>query len=309
MYHEPVLCQAAVSHLVSDKSGIFLDGTLGGGGHAEQILSVLGPDGKYIGLDLDSDALSHAKVRLKRFGGRVYLRKANFRNFDTVLGGLGITKINGVLLDLGVTSHQIDAQERGFSYATKGPLDMRMDREGALSAYQLVNHASEQELDDLFRIYGEERRHRRVAHAIIERRKKSKIASTLALVHAVSAVLPAEHRVKSLARIFQALRIAVNRELDNLEEALTKAVDRLVGGGRIVVIAYQSLEDRAVKTFFKQEALSCVCPPDLPVCICDKKVRLKIVTRRPIRPSTEEIAANPRSRSARMRVAERTEIR
>jgi len=307
MYHEPVLCQAAIHYLISDPNGIYIDGTLGGGGHAEKILSTLMHEGKVIGLDLDSDALLHAGDRLKRFGANVVLRQSNFKNFDVVLNELGIKKIDGILLDLGVSSHQIDTSKRGFSYAKKGPLDMRMNRQSALSAHRLINHASEQELDDIFRIYGEERRHRQVARTVVGARKKAEIVSTLDLVRIVSQVLPAEYRVKSLARIFQALRIAVNTELDNLEEALAKAVGWLRGGGRIVVLSYQSMEDRIVKTFFKKEASSCDCPPELPVCICNKQVRLKIITRRPIKPAEDEIAANPRGRSARLRVAERTE--
>ncbi len=306
MYHEPVLRNTAVDYLISNPAGIYLDGTLGGGGHAESILAALDPDGRYVGLDLDAEAVFHARRRLKPYETRVSLLQANFAEFDRVLQDLGITKISGLLLDLGVSSHQLDTPGRGFAFSSEGPLDMRMGKEEARSASQVIREASEQELDQMFKNYGEERRHRQVARAIVTARNKKAILTTGDLVGIVSPCLAPEHRNKSLARIFQALRIAVNGELENLELALCKTIGWLATGGRIVIIAYHSLEDRLVKNFFRDEASRCECPPELPVCICQKKDRLKILTKKAVKPSMDETSRNSRSRSAKLRAAERT---
>ncbi len=304
MFHEPVLLKEAVELLVHNPAGVYVDGTLGGGGHAEAILDRLDQHGRLIGLDLDRDALNHAAARLERFGKRVTLKEANFKNLGQALQNLQIKKIDGLLLDLGVSSHQIDTAERGFSFSADGQLDMRMSREQALSAYNIINTYSERELSELFKKFGEERRHRAVAAAIVKRRMRSPILTTSELAETVSAVLRYEQRVKSLARIFQALRIAVNAELENLRGALSESRELIAAGGRLVVISYHSLEDRIVKEFFKNETSRCICPPELPQCVCGRPGRLKIITKRPIRPAQPEVQRNPRSRSARLRAAE-----
>ncbi|MFQ5649136.1 MAG: 16S rRNA (cytosine(1402)-N(4))-methyltransferase RsmH [bacterium] len=304
MYHEPVLLQKVAEFLIHDRNGIYLDGTLGGGGHAESILEHLSLKAQLIGLDLDTEATRFAGDRLLRFGKRVHIENCNFKDFEQVLRQLNISRLDGILLDLGLSSHQIDTADRGFSYSLAGRLDMRMDSSQGLTAEAVVNTYSEGTLASIFRDYGEERRARAIARAIRREREKSRIVTTLQLRQIVSRVLPPQFRVKSLARVFQALRIAVNEELSNLNHFLEKSSTYLKPGGRIVVIAYHSLEDRAVKTFFRQQAAACVCPPELPVCICGQKSRLKILTRRPVRPQEEEINRNPRSRSARLRAAE-----
>ncbi|MFQ5771218.1 MAG: 16S rRNA (cytosine(1402)-N(4))-methyltransferase RsmH [bacterium] len=304
MFHEPVLTKEAVALLISDPNGIYLDGTLGGGGHAEAILARLGARGKLIGLDLDEDAIRFASKRLSSFKNKISIRHENFKEFPEILQSLKINYINGLLLDLGLSSHLIDTPARGFSHSLTGNLDMRMNKKQKRTAAEIINSYSESALCDLFQKYGEEKRARAIARSIIKERAKSAIATTTALKEVVCKVLPYQNRVKSLARIFQALRIAVNDELNNLTETLRLSMDYLQNSGRIVVLSYHSLEDRLVKDFFKQESKRCVCPPELPVCVCRKKGRLKILTRRPVRPTEAEIHRNPRSRSARLRAAE-----
>jgi 16S rRNA (cytosine1402-N4)-methyltransferase len=304
VFHEPVLLKEAVELLVRNPAGVYVDGTLGGGGHAEALLERLEHPGRLIGLDWDRDALQHAAARLERFGKRVILQEANFKNLGQTLQSLQIKKIDGLLLDLGVSSHQIDTAERGFSFSANGKLDMRMSREQTFSSYDIINTYSERELSELFKKFGEERRHRAVAAAIVKRRMRSPIATTAELTATVSAVLRYEQRVKSLARIFQALRIAVNDELENLRGALSESLKLIAAGGRLVVISYHSLEDRIVKDFFKNESSRCICPPELPQCVCSRPGRLKIITKRPIRPAQPEVQRNPRGRSARLRAAE-----
>lgn len=304
MFHEPVLVEEVLHYLVSDPNGVYLDLTVGGGGHARALLERLHPDARLIGLDRDREALEAAGQRLKQFGDRVTLRQSNFRDFVRVLQELGVERVHGLLLDLGVSSHQIDAPERGFSYSADGALDMRMDRSQTLTAADIVNTYSEAELARLFRDFGEERKARQVARAVVMERKKRHIATTGALAQVVGSRFPPEQRVKSLARVFQALRIAVNDELSSLAATLERALDSLYPGGRLVVISYHSLEDRLVKDFFREQARDCVCPPHVPVCVCGHQARLRILTRRVVRPTPAEVARNPRSRSARLRAAE-----
>ena len=304
MFHQPVLLKESIDLLIHTETGIYVDGTLGGGGHAELILERLRQPGRLIGLDRDRDALQIAKSRLERFGGRVIIKQANLGDMGEVLKSLQLNLVSGVLLDLGVSSHQIDTAERGFSFSKNGKLDMRMNREQTITAAHIVNSYSERELSELLKSYGEERRHRALAQAIAKRRQRSPIQTTGELTDIISAVLPYEHRVKSLARVFQALRIAVNDELQNLKTALSECLDHITAGGRLVVISYHSLEDRIVKEFFKSESSRCVCPPELPVCICGRKGRLATLTKRPLRPTHQEVQRNPRSRSARLRAAE-----
>jgi 16S rRNA (cytosine1402-N4)-methyltransferase len=304
VFHEPVLLKEAISLLINDETGIYVDGTLGGGGHAEAILERLQQPGCLIGLDQDRDALTTALTRLERFAKQVVIRPANFVETPEILKSLKIDKINGLLLDLGVSSHQINTPERGFSFSASGQLDMRMNREQAASAYEIVNSYSEVELSELIKNLGEERRHRSIARAIVKVRAHKPILSTLDLADTIGAVMPYEHRVKSLARVFQALRITVNNELENLRATLTESLNFVKAGGRLVIISYHSLEDRIVKEFFKKESSHCVCPPELPICVCGQKGRLKALTKRPIRPTHLEVQQNPRSRSSRLRAAE-----
>ncbi|MFQ5640316.1 MAG: 16S rRNA (cytosine(1402)-N(4))-methyltransferase RsmH [bacterium] len=304
MFHEPVLVDQVVRYLVGATDGVYLDGTVGGGGHAEAILAELDKGGKLLALDRDDAALQYAKQRLSGFGSQVIFEKSSFGNFDRVLKGLKMNRINGLLLDLGVSSYQIDAPERGFSYRLAGKLDMRMSQDQSLTAEEIVSTYSEDELVQIFHVYGEERRSKAVARVIVKERKRGHIATTEKLTEVISTVLPYDHRIKSLSRIFQALRIAVNDELRILSEALSKILDYLAPAGRIVVISYHSLEDRIVKDFFRRQATACLCPPELPVCVCEQKARLKILTKRPVCPAEKEIAKNPRSRSAKLRATE-----
>ncbi|MFQ5708043.1 MAG: 16S rRNA (cytosine(1402)-N(4))-methyltransferase RsmH [bacterium] len=305
MFHEPVLKREVIELLLTDENGIYLDGTVGGAGHAQAILDRLGSRGRLIGLDLDDDALRFARRRLRAFREKLTLHKGNFKDMVGILERLNIGHVHGILLDLGISSHQIDTPGRGFSYRQEGPLDMRLNSRQKFSAFEIVNAYSEQQLCEIFRTYGEEKRARAIAHNIIKERKKSSIISTQDLRDLVSQAVPERFLVKSLARIFQALRMAVNDELNNLSAALRESVGCLHQGCRLVVISYNSLEDRMVKTFFKKESVRCVCPPELPVCVCGQPGRLQVLTRRVVRPAAEEVRVNPRSRSARLRAAER----
>jgi len=305
VYHLPVLKEAVISYLITRKHGTYIDGTLGGGGHTEAILHHLTPEGRVIGCDLDRDALDFAETRLAQFQQQCHFFQCNFKDVEDMLKPLNIQKVDGILLDLGISSHQIDTAERGFSFDKTGDLDMRMDRQQEQSAFDIVNHASEAELREILRTYGEERRYRAVVREIVRARAKSPIATTRELKEVAGRALPPQHRVKSLARIFQALRIAVNDELTNLKSMLTQSIGLLRQGGRIVIISYHSLEDRLVKNFFREEARQCVCPPEVPVCVCGKVGRLSVLTRRPILANEMEVKANPRSRSAKLRAAER----
>lgn len=304
MYHEPVLKEEVIQYLLNDKNGIYLDGTLGGGGHSELILTKLTTKGMLIGLDMDNDAQTFATKRLKKWTGQLVIAKKNFKDFDLVLQEKGIPKLNGILLDLGVSSYQIDTPEKGFSFSKEGALDMRMDGTGGTAAADLINTAPHGELIRIFREYGEERQAKRIAKIIVTERQINPIQTTFELTSLISRVSAPQHRVKTLARIFQALRIAVNDELQNLETCLQKSMSHLKQGGRIVVISYHSLEDRIVKKFFRKEAAKCECPPELPICICNKKDTLKILTKRPVTASATEIEMNTRSRSAKLRAAE-----
>ena len=307
MFHEPVLKKEALSFLVTAKNGIYLDGTLGGGGHSEAILKNINKSGRLIALDLDNDAIHFSRTRLKH--KNFLVEQANFKNLGEVLKKLKINRVHGILLDLGVSSYQIDTAEKGFSYRASGKLDMRMNSKQQLTAHEIANTFSEEKLCEIFKKYGEERRYRAISRVIIREREKNVIETTTDLQEIISVVLPYQNRVKSLSRIFQAFRIAVNAELENLKAALESGLDYLTTGGRLVVISYHSLEDRIVKNFFKQESRRCVCPPDLPICVCGEPGRLKILTKRSIQPSKEEVQRNPRSRSARLRTAEMLEER
>ena len=304
-FHTPVLIDQVLKYLINDPSGIYVDGTVGGGGHSFEILKKLAPTGRIIGIDLDDKAIERAKERLKLFEKRVVLKQGNFTQIKNILSSLKINQVDGILLDLGVSSHQIDTGGRGFSYLTQGPLDMRMSSETKITAEEIINTNSEQDLERIFREFGEERKARYVARSIVKEREKSQITTTQQLVKIIESVFPFQHRIKSLARVFQAIRIAVNKELENLPIFLNQSLDLLKSGGRLVVIAYHSLEDRMVKEFFARQADPCECPPELPVCVCDKQPTVRVLTKKVVQPTELEIEANPRSRSAKLRAAEK----
>ncbi len=301
-YHAPVLCDEAIDALLSDPGLTYLDGTVGGGGHAERVCGLLSAKGRLLCFDLDEEAIRFASRRLARFGDRVVFVRANFREMKAELRRIGVDRVGGVLLDLGVSSFQLDEGPRGFSFRSDEELDMRMDRRQQLTARDVVNEYSEEALADILFRYGEERLSRRIARRIAGRRP---LRTTGDLSAAVESAVGARFLVKTLARVFQALRIEVNGELDNLSAGLTSALDVLAPGGRLVVVAYHSLEDRIVKEFFRKEA-AVVIPsghklvPDAP-----RNPRLRILTPRPVQPSAAEVERNPRARSARLRAAER----
>lgn len=307
-FHLSVMADEVV-HLLNPADGnIFVDATLGGGGHAERILARMQPEARLIGLDQDIRALQAARDRLRGYKDRVHLVHSNFAQLDQVLNDLQIRAVDGFLFDLGVSSPQLDVAERGFSYHEDAPLDMRMDQTTGPTAADLLNEASEAEIRRWIWEYGEERWAQNIARQIVQRRTTAPLRTTGDLVAAIKAAIPAPARrggPHPARRTFQALRIAVNRELEVLAEALEKAVDRLRPGGRLLVISFHSLEDRIVKRFFQAEADPCVCPPDLPVCRCERVPRLRVLTRRPLTAKDEELAKNPRARSAKLRAAVR----
>ncbi|MCU0582627.1 MAG: 16S rRNA (cytosine(1402)-N(4))-methyltransferase RsmH [Syntrophales bacterium] len=307
-YHEPVLLEEVLESLSLKPGGIYVDGTLGGGGHAGGILGATSPDGVLVGIDRDDDALAESRRALEPFGRRAILVKGNYADLGDILAGLGIDRVDGIVLDLGVSSHQLEAAERGFSFSKPAPLDMRMDREASTTARELVNRADARELQRILRDYGEELMAGRIARAIVERRKAGPIETTDELAGLIASAMPARMRhgrIHPATRSFQALRIAVNDELTNLARGIASGIDRLKEGGRFAVITFHSLEDRMVKDLFRDASRGCTCPPDLPVCACGGKPRLRVIARRPIRPGEAEMERNPRARSAKLRTAER----
>jgi len=305
--HVPVLLEEAVSRLVVDPDGVYVDCTVGAGGHLVCLAGKLSEKATVVNIDKDTQVLEQARKNLSGISQRVILVHGDFRHLRALLKACGINEVNGVLLDLGVSSFQIDDAARGFSYQGEGPLDMRMDTEQQLSAWHLVNQWPEEQLAEIIRDFGEERYARRIAREIAKEREIKPINTTSELVRVINRAVPSQaKRDKHPARrTFQALRIAVNDELGALQEVLPQAVELLVTGGRIAVITFHSLEDRIVKNFFKRESLGCVCPHEQPVCTCNHRPVLKILTKRPVIPSESELADNPRSRSAKLRVAEK----
>jgi 16S rRNA (cytosine1402-N4)-methyltransferase len=302
------MLKEVVASLNLKPGGVYVDGTVGGGGHAGAILRETSPDGMLIGIDADEDAIHVSAERLAAFGDRKILVQGNFADMKTILTKLGKTRVDGILLDLGVSSHQLDKAERGFSFQADAPLDMRMDATQDFSAYDLVNTASERELGRIIKDYGEEPAARRIARAIVARREKEPLQTTGELAALIAKSLPhprGRGRIHPATKTFQAVRIAVNRELASLMRAIETGTDILRPTGRFSIISFHSLEDRIVKDGFSAREGRCVCPPDFPRCVCQPVATLKVVTKKPVRPGTEEIAANPRARSARLRTAER----
>ena len=304
--HVSVLVREAIGFLRPAPGGRYVDGTLGGGGHSEAILVASGPDGQVLGLDRDDEAITAARERLRVFGARAIAKQASFSEVREVLAEIGWVGADGMILDLGVSSWQIDAPERGFSFRLGGRLDMRMDRRQFLDAYRIVNTATAQELTRIFRDYGEEPQARRIADRIFAERKKRSIESTDELARLVEGAKGGPRRDHHPAtQVFQALRIAVNQELDQLERFLADGFDVLRPGGRLVIISFHSLEDRLVKNAFRRWSRTCLCPPRALVCQCGWSQKVKVLTKRPVVPGDAETAANPRARSAKLRAVER----
>jgi 16S rRNA (cytosine1402-N4)-methyltransferase len=305
--HVSVLLDETVERLVTDPSGSYLDCTLGGAGHGLKICGALQADGRYVGIDQDPAAIQTAQIKLNQVACRVNLVRANFSEIKQVSQTLGLTDVCGILFDLGVSSHQLDTAERGFSYMNDGPLDMRMDPEAEISAFDVVNKYSEQDLGKLIAEYGEEKWAKRIASFITAARKESPVETTYQLVDIIKRAVPAAARREGphpAKRTFQAIRIEVNGELAILRQALLDGVQLLRPGGRICVITFHSLEDRIVKRTFQELAKSCTCPPSFPICVCQTKPLLRLAGKA-VSPSVQEVENNPRARSAKLRVAEK----
>lgn len=305
--HISVLLDEVIDGLNIKEDGIYVDGTLGGAGHSSEIVKRL-RTGKLIGIDQDQDALNKAQSVLSKYQDQVILKHNNYENIDRVLDELNIEKVDGILLDLGVSSFQLDEKSRGFSHNNDAPLDMRMDKSGDRSAYDIVNRYTQKQLEDVIFKYGEERWAKRIAEFIVKERAKKPIETTLELVSVIKKAIPKKVRMEGIhpaKRTFQGIRIEVNRELEVLENSINKMVDLLNPKGRLVIITFHSLEDRIVKRAFRELFKDCICPSEAPVCNCDKKREIEIITRKPIYPSKEEIERNSRSRSAKLRIAEK----
>jgi 16S rRNA (cytosine1402-N4)-methyltransferase len=307
-FHTPVMLEKVLQSLRCKPGGIYVDGTLGGGGHARAILENTAPDGLLIGIDRDDDALLESEKRLQPFGQRKILIKGNFADIGEILTNLNIRKVDGILLDLGVSSHQLDTADRGFSFSLDAPLDMRMDQSSRYSAYDLVNLSPEKELRQVIRDYGEEPMAGRIARAISAKRASAPIRTTIELADVVCRAVRRQgvrKKVHPATRTFQAIRIAVNQELSNLPTAIEAGIDQLGQGGRFSILSFHSLEDRIVKETFRSWEGRCQCPPGMPVCQCQREAKLRVLTRKPLRPEADESETNPRVRSARLRTAEK----
>ena len=307
--HRSVLLDEVLGQLNIREDGIYVDGTLGGAGHSSEILKRLSAKGRLIGIDQDEDAIAAAKHRLQG-DERVTVVKSNFRNIRSVLDGLGIDKVDGILLDLGVSSYQFDEPERGFSYREDAPLDMRMDREGAITAADIVNTYEKEDLVRIFKEYGEERYAGAIAGRIIRTREDKRIQTTGELVDIIRASMPEREKNKKghpARKVFQALRIECNRELEVLQDTLGTMIDSLKPEGRLCIITFHSLEDRIVKNAFRDAENPCTCPPDFPVCVCGRKPLGEMKPHSPIAPGEVELQENPRARSAKLRVFVRNE--
>ena len=302
--HIPVLARQVTEYLAQKPDGKYFDGTLGAGGHSAWLLDTLSPNGRLVSVDLDPAAIAMSRERFAD-EPRIQILEASYRQLPAIFEEIGWDSCDGMLLDLGVSSMQIDNPGRGFSFSKQGPLDMRFSSSHTQSAAELVNLETAQELAHILRTYGEEPMARRIAAAIEQARNRNKLATTADLAQVVKSVAPGHKTNKTLARVFQALRIVVNQELKHLKDFMDCAVKYLAPGGRIAVISYHSLEDRIVKTAFSYYRKNCICPPELPLCVCSKISELRILTGKPVRPSAEEVTDNSRARSARLRVAEK----
>lgn len=305
--HQPVLVQEVVSSLACRPGGVYVDCTVGEGGHAARILEQSAPDGRVIGLDVDGDVLAIAKNRLSAFAGRYRLIRENYKKLTDIMAPLDVESVSGILVDLGISSFQLDSSTRGFSFAVDAPLDMRMDQRLTVTAADLVNNLNEKDLANLLWQYGEEASSRRIARAIVSYREQKRIVATTELKEIVLDAVPSnkKRRIHPATKTFQALRIAINGELEDLDSFILNAVNRLETGGRLVMISFHSLEDRIVKQTFKRLSSDCVCPPGFPVCRCDHQKRVTLITKKPIVPGEDEIRDNFRSRSARLRAVEK----
>lgn len=306
--HVSVLLEECIEGLHINPDGIYVDGTLGGAGHAYEVCRRLSGKGRFVGIDQDEDALQASGERLREFGSRATIIKSNYTYMREVLGERKIDGVDGILLDLGVSSYQLDTEERGFSYMADAPLDMRMDRSQDMTAKDIINGYDEEKLYQVIKVYGEERFARSIARNIVRRRREKEIRTTGELVDVIRLSMPAKakngkgHPAK---RTFQAIRIELNRELEVLQDSLEDMVSLLNDGGRLCIITFHSLEDRIVKSKFRDMENPCTCPPDFPVCVCGKKPKGKVITRKPILPGEEEIKTNKRSKSAKLRIFER----
>ena len=306
--HVSVLLNECIEGLNIKANGTYVDGTLGGAGHASVVCSLLDHEGHFIGIDQDNNALAVSKERLNGVKPKVTLVKSNFVDVKNVLEKLDIDGVDGMLIDLGVSSHQLDEPSRGFSYMHDAPLDMRMNQEALYNAYEVVNHMSEEDLYQIIKEYGEERWAKRIAEFIVKERSKKPVETTYELVEVIKKAIPQGARKDGphpAKRTFQAIRIAVNRELEIIEPTINDIVEKLNVGGRLCIITFHSLEDRIVKQAFKKLEDPCTCPKNMPMCVCGKKPLVKVITRKPILPSVEEVEENPRSRSAKLRIIEK----
>lgn len=310
--HKSVLLDETVDSLNVKSGGIYVDGTLGGGGHSYQILKRMNGKGRLIGIDQDEDAICAATERLREYGDMVTIVRDNYCNIKNVLDNLGITGVDGIVLDLGVSSYQLDTSERGFSYMEDGPLDMRMDNRKNITAEDIVNDYSEMELFRIIRDYGEDKFAKNIAKHIVMERQKERITTTGQLADIVKAAIPMKVRAAKgghpAKKTFQAIRIELNRELDVLKQSIDTMIDLLNDDGRLCIITFHSLEDRIVKNSFRKNENPCTCPPDFPVCVCGKKSKGKVITRKPVVPSAEELEENRRAKSSKLRVFERKVI-
>ena len=306
--HISVLLHECIAGLSINPHGVYVDGTLGGAGHSKEICKNLSKDGKLIGIDQDAYALEYAKTMLSMYSNNIVFIHDNFSNIDEILNTVGIEKIDGILMDLGVSSYQLDEATRGFSYMNDAPLDMRMNSTSSLTAYDVVNEYDEKSLCDIIKDYGEDRWAKRIAQFIIEERNKAPIKTTFELVSVIKKAVPKGARLDGphpAKRTFQAIRIEVNNELGILKESVSAAVDRLNVGGRICIITFHSLEDRIVKNAFRELENPCTCPREFPVCVCNNKSKIEIITRKPIVPTSKELEENHRARSAKLRIAQK----
>lgn len=306
--HKSVLLNETIDGLNIKPDGIYVDGTLGGGGHAYEVCRRLGEKGSIVGIDQDAAAIEAASARLKDFGEKVTIVRSNYCDMKSKLHELGIDKVDGIVLDLGVSSYQLDTAERGFSYREDAPLDMRMDTRQKMTARDIVNDYTEADLYRVIRDYGEDKFAKNIAKHIVQARAMKPVETTAELSEIIRASIPMKFQKKSghpAKRTFQAIRIELNRELDVLRDSLDGMIDLLDDGGRLCIITFHSLEDRIVKTIFRKNENPCTCPSDFPVCVCGKKSKGKVITRKPILPSEQEMEENPRSKSAKLRIFER----